>query len=395
MTTSKNLKQWRAETPGCKHRIHLNNAGAGLMPMPVIKAFQEYFEMETQIGGYETAAVNKATIDGFYSSMATFLNTQSRNIAYAGSATDAYNRALSAVPFQSGDTIITTDDDYVSNQIAFLQLQKEYDLQLIRARQLASGGVDPQDVEKLIQKHHPRLVAITHIPTNSGLIQDIYSIGELCRQHDILYLVDACQSAGQLPLDVQKIHCDFLSATMRKFLRGPRGAGFLYVSDKVLEAGYAPKYLDLHSARWTDTNNFALVDNALRFELWEKSLASVVGSKAAIDYALQIGLDEIAKAVQQISQYTRQQLQQIPGLRILDRGEQQAGIITLFMPKQEPIALQQTLEATYKINSSLSYFEYARIDLGQKQVPWVLRISPHYFNTKEEVDQLVAALLML
>ncbi len=232
-----NLAQLRADTPGCAHRTHLNNAGASLPPLPVLRAMQNHLDLESRIGAYEAADEKAADIAGFYESIARLLNARPHNIAFATSATDAYARALSAVPLRPGDVILTTENDYVSNQIAFLALQKHRGIHLVRARDSEEGGVDIADFESLIKKCHPKLAAVTHVPTNSGLVQPVETIGKICREHEVWYLVDACQSAGQMTLDVEKIRCDFLSATLRKFLRGPRGAGFLFASDRALEAG--------------------------------------------------------------------------------------------------------------------------------------------------------------
>ena len=221
MFDAKTIQSLRADTPGTKERIHFNNAGASLMPTPIIAAIKQHIDLETKIGGYEAAAQEAEAIQGFYNSTAKLLNTKARNIAYTSNATDSYSKALSSIPFEQGDIILTTRQDYASNQIAFLQLAKRFGVQIVRAGNADSGAVDLDSVASLIRKHQPKLVAITHIPTNSGLIQPVGAIGEMCRKEDILYLVDACQSAGQVVLDVEKIRCDFLSVTMRNFMRGP------------------------------------------------------------------------------------------------------------------------------------------------------------------------------
>jgi Selenocysteine lyase len=203
------LRDLRNDTPGCAHRIHLNNAGASLPPLPVIVAVREYLDREAQIGGYEAADERAEDIAGFYASVAALLCAAPHNIAFSGSATDAYAKALSAVPFRAGDYVLTTENDYSSNQIAFLSLQKRAGVKLLRARDLPEGGVDVADFERLLRQHRPVLAAVTHVPTNSGLVQPVEAIGEICQQYGTWYLVDACQSAGQMPLDVRDIGCVF------------------------------------------------------------------------------------------------------------------------------------------------------------------------------------------
>lgn len=392
--TPAQIEHFRSETPGVQHRIHFNNAGAALMPQPVIDAFQQHFQLEIEMGGYEAEAAAHTEIEGFYTAMAQFLNCQPRNIAYATSATDAYNRALSSIHFAKGDVILTTKNDYASNQIAFLELQKRFGVQVIRAEDAPEGGVDVDSMQQLIQKHRPKLVAVTHVPTSSGLVQPIAEIGQICKEENIWYLVDACQSAGQIPLNVNEIHCDFLSATFRKFLRGPRGAGFLYVSDKALDAGLEPLFVDLLSATWTSPDVYELRPDARRFELWERPHALMLGSKVAIEYALDIGLPQIETRVKYLADLCREKLGSIPGIQNLDKGRERCGITTYAVQGWEFNALKVKLQ-DYKINTAIAIRTGAQLDFAEKGVDWALRVSPHYYNTEEEVNILAETLLQL
>ncbi|MBP6828178.1 MAG: aminotransferase class V-fold PLP-dependent enzyme [Saprospiraceae bacterium] len=387
MTTMTTLSQLRSDTPGCAHRIHLNNAGAALQPLPVLRAMQEHLDLEAQIGGYEAADQAAAAIAGFYDAVARLLNAHPRNIAFAGSATDAYARALSALPFENGDVILTTENDYASNQIAFLALQKQRGVHLVRARDTLEGGVDIDDFEVLIKKHRPKLAAVTHVPTNSGLVQPVEAIGKLCRTHGVWYLVDACQSAGQMALDVEKIQCDFLSATMRKYLRGPRGAGFLYASDRVLKAGLEMALPDMRSAEWTSQDEYLLSETARRFEYWEMPVALVLGSKAAVEYALSVGLDEIETRVNRLADLTRASLRALPGVRVLDQGRNLCGIVTAHAPQWEARVLMANLYQA-GINCRISPLVAAYIDFTRKGTTWALRVTPHYYNTEEEIGRM-------
>lgn len=387
----KTIEQLRAETPGCAHRIHLNNAGAALQPLSVLEATRKYLDLEAEIGGYEAGDALADDIAGFYQSVARMLGTQPRNIAFAASATDAYARALSAVPMQAGDTILTTENDYVSNQIAFLALQKRLGVRIVRARDTAAGGVDVADFEALLKKHRPVLAAVTHVPTNSGLVQPVAEIGKICRAHDTLYLVDACQSAGQMPLDVAEIGCDFLSATLRKFMRGPRGAGFLFASDRVLDAGLEMLMPDMRGAIWKEVDRYESVPDARRFEYWEMSPALLLGSRAATEYALALGLDWIENRVKSLADLTRNRLADIPGMRVLDIGAERCGIVTAWHPAWgDPKKLSEFLLAR-RINARTSPQFVAQIDFPRKGVAWALRLSPHYFNTEAEIETAVAA----
>ena len=382
----------RADTPGVQHVIHFNNAGASLMPKPVIDAITAHIELEATIGGYEAAQAQNEVITNFYTSTAQLLNTNAENIAAMASATDAYAQALSAIPFERGDVILTTINDYVSNQIAFLSLQKRFGVEVVRAADEPGNGVSVDDMAQKIKSLRPKLVAVTHVPTNSGLVQPVEAIGQLCQENDVLYLVDACQSVGQLPVDVTQIRCDFLTATGRKFLRGPRGTGFLYVSDKALAANLAPLFIDLHGATWESADTYQLIKTARRFENWEFPYALVLGAAEANRYALNVGIEAIARRNAELCATLRSQLAELPGIRLLDEGKQLSSIITLVSDRKPTYELKVALQAEH-INTSISGHGAAILDFDRKGMKTAaLRISPHYFNTDDEINTLVETL---
>ncbi len=374
----------RQDTPACLEVLHFNNAGASLTPLPVQQAVQEHLLLEYQLGGYEAAAINAEKSAAFYAAVAEMLHTQPRQIAFTTSATDAYNRALTSISFKPGDLILTTENDYASNQIAFLQIAKRFGANIQIAPESPAGGVDTEAMCQLIRHHVPRLVAVTHMPTSSGLIQDITAIGRACREVDTLYIVDACQTAGQLPLDVEAIGCDFLTATFRKYLRGPRGTGFLFVSERLLNSEMAPLYLDLHSAEWPALHEYQPQTDARRFELWEHNHALVHGAAAAVRYAQTIGLEAIAERSSSLAQQLRAILAEHASIQVMDTGENLGAIVTCYLRDQKPQALLAQLRQE-KIHTSISWIANAQYDFQRKNIPWVLRLSPHYYNTTEEI----------
>ncbi|WFB06113.1 aminotransferase class V-fold PLP-dependent enzyme [Streptomyces sp. LX-29] len=390
----RNLTDLRADTPGCEHVVHFNNAGCGLMARPVLDTVLDHLNLEARIGGYEAAAAQAEQVRAFYTEIAALINTTPDNIAFAGSATHAYANALSAIPFEAGDTILTTRDDFISNQIAFLSLRKRFGVRIVHAPDAPEGGVDVAAMAALMRSLQPRLVTATHVPTNSGLIQPISEIGRHCRELDLLYLVDACQSVGQLPLDVDEIGCDMLTATCRKFLRGPRASGFLYVSDRVLQAGYEPLFIDMHGARWTAPDRYQPVASAARFEEWEFPYATVLGCAAAVRYARAVGIDAIAHRTPALARRLRDRLQTVPGVRLLDRGPRLAALVTFAVEGWRPQEFKAAVDA-FGINSALSFREFAQYDFGDKDVDWCLRLSPHYYNTEDEVDRVADAVAEL
>lgn len=381
------LQALRADAPGCEQVIHFNNAGCGLLPTPALEAMVDHLKLEAAIGGYEASAARAAQVRDFYGSIADLIGCRPENVAFAGSATHAYSKALSAIPFEPGDVILTTRNDFISNQIAFMALRRRFGVEIAHAPDHPDGGgVDVAAMAAMMRARRPRLVAATHVPTNSGLVQPVAEIGGHCRELDLLYLVDACQSVGQYPVDVEEIGCDLLTATCRKFLRGPRGSGFLYVSDRVLAQGYEPLFIDMYGARWTAADRYEPVDGAARFEEWEFPYSTVLGCAAAVRYALGVGLERISLRTPALASRLRDRLAAVPGVRVLDRGRELAALVTFEVEGWRPQPFKAAMDAR-GINSALSFREFAQYDFADKDVEWALRLSPHYYNTEEEVDR--------
>jgi selenocysteine lyase/cysteine desulfurase len=386
------LAQWRADTPAAEAgRIHLNNAGAALMPKPVVNAIEEHFNRETTVGGYEAADAAKSEIDESYEAVAHLVAAQARNIAIVENATVAIAQALSAFDFTAGDVILTTRCDYISNQLMYLSLAKRCGVRLVRAEDLPEGGVDPDSVRQLIERERPRIVVLTWVPTNSGTVQDAQSVGAVCAHAGVPYVIDACQAVGQLPIDVDSLHCDFLGATARKFLRGPRGIGFLYVSDHALKSGRAPLYIDMQGARWREADEYDLVADAHRFENWEFAYALVLGMGEAARYAKKVGMDVITPRVKHLAAVLRSKLAELEHIRVLDRGRELCGIVTAEVTGHDArdVAVRLREEA---INVSATLREYAVLDMDAKRAESAVRLSPHYYNTETEINIAVSAL---
>lgn len=360
------------------------------MPKPVIDAIESHIRLESEIGGYEAFELQTGEIKKFYTAAAELIGARPDQIAFTSSATNSFARALSCIPFNAGDKILIANEDYVSNQLAFLSIKKRFGVELMRAPSLPEGGVDPDAFRKLASEYRPVLASITHVPTNSGLVQPVSEIGKICRSFDIPFLLDACQSAGQLPLNVEEAGCDFLSATMRKFLRGPRGAGFLYVSDRILQKNWCPLYIDMKGADWTEEDEFKMQPDASRFEDWELPYALQTGSAAALEYALKTGIEIIKDRNRILMDYLRKKVSE-KGWMPLDRGTETCAILTMHFNGTDPAALHNKLKSLH-INTSVSRVNYARIDFKSKHVDWALRISPHYYNTEKEIDLLLDAI---
>jgi selenocysteine lyase/cysteine desulfurase len=385
------IATFRNETNGCKNVIHLNNAGAGLMPNCVTQVQLDHIKLESEIGGYEASALKALEIQNFYTQCAKLFNCKPANIAFTASATDSYTRALSSIPFKDGDIILTDNDDFVSNQIQFLSLQKRLGVKIVRIKNAAIGGVDLNDLEEKLKKYQPKLLAITHIPTNSGLVQPVIEIAKIYNDYiqqngeKTWYILDACQSAGQMKLDVAVLKCDFLSITCRKFLRGPRGTGALYISDKALDAGLEPMFIDMRGAEWIEKDKYKQQPDAKRFEDWEFAYSTVLGTASAIEYCLNVGEDKIWQQVKHLSGKLRNQLSQLDKVRVLDKGPEVCGLVTFHIESSDPKYIVNEL-LKRKINVVPSYRAFGIIDFDEKGVDWAIRASPHYYNTVNEIE---------
>ncbi len=380
----------RQQTPACENLTHLNNAGASLQPLIVQDTVLNYLRIEAEKGGYETADRFSEQIEGYYTAIAHLLNAQPHQIAWAASATDGFARVLSVFDWKPGDVILTTQNDYVSSQIAFMALRDRYGVRVVHAREHELGGVDVADMEQKMDEFRPKLVAVTHIPTNSGLVQPIEAIGRACRARQLWYIVDACQSVGQLPLDVTAIGCDFLTATCRKYLRGPRGAGLMWASDRALhEPSFFMQVPDMIGGIWTEANTWQHEPTARRFEYFEQPIALKLGTAAAAQYFMDVGPNWASQRICALAAQLRQMLAQIKGVRILDHGQSLCGIVTFYHPAFEGIKVQHWMR-NRQLNCSVSPRYVAVIDFDQKQVDAALRFSVHYYNTEAELERAVA-----
>jgi selenocysteine lyase/cysteine desulfurase len=385
------VEQWRNDTPAARRIVHLNNAGASLMPRVVVDTVVEHLRLEEQIGGYEATDRRQSAIAEVYETMASFLGCRARNIALVENSTVAFSQALAAFDFAPGDRIVTTRNDYISNQIAFLALARRRGIEVVRAADLAEGGADPQDFARQLARPNVRVATVSWMPTNSGLIQDVPAIAAACTAAGVPLIVDACQVVGQMPVDANALGCHFLCGTSRKFLRGPRGIGFLFVSDAALDRGMYPLALDMQGARWSGADRFELVDSAQRFENWEFAHAIVLGLGAAARYALGIGLETIASRCQKLAAYARTRLAALDGATILDRGRRRGAIVTLHLRGHDPRDIVPILRQR-GINTTATLREWAILDMEEKGVDAALRVSPHYYNTTEEIDRLAEEL---
>jgi selenocysteine lyase/cysteine desulfurase len=288
--------------------------------------------------------------------------------------------------------VLTSKAEYHSNYIVYLQAQKRLGITIEAVPNDEHGQLDAMALRQMLDKH-VKLISITHVPTSGGLVNPTAEIGKVAREHGILYLLDACQSVGQMPINVETIGCDLLSTTGRKYLRGPRGTGFLYVRNAIVDQ-LEPLTLSGFSAEWTSPTTYYIHAGANRFENFESNKAAVVGLGVAIDYAMQWDLDSIWQRVRTLAYDLRTRLAALPGVLVHDRGIVQCGIVTFTIEGHEPAAIQHLLKEQH-INVSTSLRTFALLDLSERGLESVVRASVHYYNSEEEVEHFVQTIAML
>ena len=386
------LAQARRDTPATNTFLHFNNAGAALMPTPVLTAQLRHLQLEADTGGYEAAAAANDQMESVYTSIARLLNAAPTEIALVENATVAWDMAFYSVNFAPGDRILTAQAEYASNYIAFLHITRRTGAVIEVVPSDATGELDLEALDRMTDPR-TKLIAITHVPTNGGLVNPAAAVGRVARAKNILYLLDACQSVGHMPIDVAEIGCDMLSATGRKYLRGPRGTGFLYVRHAVLDQ-LDPPFLDLQAATWVAPDRYEIRPDARRFENWERNVAAQLGLGAAVDYALGWGLTDIAARIDALAAELRQRLTDIPGITLRDQGRRPCGIVT-FTAETKPARELVAALRHQRINCHASAPGNTLLDSTARRLPDLVRASLHYYNTEDEVARFAAAVAAL
>jgi cysteine desulfurase/selenocysteine lyase len=386
------LARVRSDTPGIAHVLHLNNAGAALPPRPVTEALIAHLRREAEIGGYEAADEAEERLEHCYDAIAQLLNCAREEIAVVENATRAWDMAFYGFRFREGDRILTGKAEYASNYIAYLQVARRTGAVVEAIPDDEHGQISIPALERAIDDK-VKLIALTHVPTNGGLVNPAAEVGRIARAAGIPYLLDACQSAGQLPLDVERIGCDMLSATGRKFLRGPRATGFLYIRRGLMDR-VEPHFLDLHAATWTAPDRYEMRPDARRFENWETNFAGKIGLGVAVDYALAQGLPAIEARVKALAADLRERLAALAGVAVRDKGRERCGIVT-FTAEAMPAAELKSALARRGINVSLSETSGTLLDMHERGLTAMIRASVHYYNSEEELERFVAALAEL
>jgi selenocysteine lyase/cysteine desulfurase len=377
------IRKVRLQTPSCGSMIHFNNAGCSLMPKPVSDIVFEYLAQEQKYGGYETELERNLELEEFYTSAAGLIGCSADEIAFCDGNTRGWQQFFYSLKFERGDRIITTRVDYGSNMVAYIQMARNKGIVVDFIETDEAGDLDLAHLQSLIRTK-TKLISISHIPTGCGIINDAEKIGAIAATAGIPYLLDACQSTGHLNLDVSKLGCTALSTTGRKYLRGSRGSGFLYVARSYFENA-EPVMLEQQGVKLINSETYELSNSARMFENYECHVAGKLGLKTAIEYARDIGLDEIESRVKGLAGLCRQGLSEIPNVTVHDRGKRQCGIVTFTIHGQHAAETCSRLR-NKKINTWVSTGPGSLIDFQGQNLDAVTRASIHYYNTEQEIE---------
>ena len=393
------VERARADTPACERVTHLNHAGASLPPRQVLDAQVEWLRAEAETGGYELADQRADDRQRTYDEVAALLGAGNDEIALVENATFAWHQAFWSLPLRPGDRILTCTVEYASSYVSYLQAQRRRGVVVEVIPDDEHGQVSIDALARLLDdgdavggdsgRGPVGLVAVTHVPTNGGVVNPVEDVGRLCRAAGVPFLLDACQSVGQLPVDVEAVGCDFLAATGRKFLRAPRGIGFLYARRSRFET-MDPAFLDLLGAEWVAPDRYELRPDARRFENWESNQAAIAGLREAVAYARSWGLDAIADRVGHLAEALRARLADVPGVAVHDLGTRRSGIVT-FTKDGHPAGEIKEALAGQGINVSVSEPSSTRLDADRRHLPPLVRASVHYLTTEAELDRVTAA----
>ncbi|MFI6347495.1 aminotransferase class V-fold PLP-dependent enzyme [Streptomyces sp. NPDC050560] len=386
MDTNMDIEALRGETPGCANRLHLNNAGAGLLSRRTLSAVVGHLELEAAIGGYEAADRKRPEIDAVYAGLARLLGGSPDEIALFDNATHAWNAAFYSLPFAPGDRILTGRAEYGSNVLAYLQIARRTGAEVVVVPNDEHGQLDTAELARLIDER-TRLVGVSHVPTSGGLVNPVAEVGRITRAAGVPFLLDATQSVGQFPVDVAEIGADMVSGTGRKFLRGPRGTGFLWVREALLPA-LEPNVVEIESGVWDGALGFSWAPGARRFATWEMSYANVLGLGAAVDQALSLGMPAVGERALALGGYLRERLSALPGVTTYDLGRERCAIVTA---KADSVASERIAEVLRAggVNVTTTVPGHTQFDTVDRGVHPLVRLSPHYYNTEEELDTAV------
>ena len=372
------------------YNIHFNNAGSSLSKKIVLSEIYNYLALEKRIGGYEAQDLEHKKLEKFYTNVSKLINSDESEISFLTNSTLAWNLVFNSIPLKKTDNIIIFENEYSSNYISILKRRRLFN-KLLVIKIKKKGLVDLEDLEKKINAD-TKLLSVNHIASQCGNVFPVKKIGEILKSKNknAIYIVDGCQSIGQIKIDVKNINCDFFTASGRKYLRGPRGTGFLYMKKSITNK-IDPIFLDMSSSNIDKDNRIVTRISSRFMENFEHSPALKLGLSTAIEQSLVIGIKNINKRIIKLSEYFRSKVLSNKNLVLMESKDSLSGINTMYFNGNDVSDIFKHLSKlgirTYISNEKTSTLYFKKIKKKN-----ILRISFHYFNTKKEIDCLVKVL---
>lgn len=385
------ISRLRAETPGADAVVHLNHAGSSLPPNTVLEAHIDHLRAEATMGGYEAADAAAGQIAAVYDELALLVGGSVGEIARFEHATAAWNALFWSLPMRPGQAVLTNEVVYGSDLVGMLLAAERRGVEIVVVPSAEDGRIDLDELERLLDGDVAAVCA-THVPTNGGVVNPVAEIGARTRAAGVPYLLDACQSVGQLDIDVAAIGCDLLSTTGRKYLRGPRGTGFGWVGSHILER-LQPHQPDFFGAELQSSQSFEFRPDARRFEYWEHAYAAWLGLGAAARLANELGGPAIEATVRRQGAALRTRLRDI-GVTVHDLGPDPCGIVTASVPGVDAVDAKAAL-AQAGVNVTTTNPDGAFHDAERRSLSPMVRLSVHYLTTDDELDRATAVLAAL
>ncbi|WP_278488238.1 aminotransferase class V-fold PLP-dependent enzyme [Achromobacter insolitus] len=391
--TASTIEALRAQTPGTQTTVHFNHAGASLPSAATLQAIQAHLQREATQGPMEAGVASRELTEKARALAARLLNADPAEVALTGGNSPGWGAAFAALePWLPGDRLLVGRHEWGGN-LAVMRLKAQRagaTLETIPSDD--SGCVDAQALEAMLDER-VRLIALTWLPANGGLINPAAAVGSVARRHGIPYFVDAAQAVGQLPVDVAQIGCDVLSGAGRKALRGPRGTGLLYVRRGFLDR-LTPAFVDTHSAPLGADGEPVLRPDAARLESAEASLALRCGLANALQEALDIGLPAIRARIDATAESLRAELAAIPGITVLDQGRERSGLVSFNVAGQDAVSVQRAM-AAQGITIGSNGVPYTPLDMQARSLTQIARASVSYLTNDAEIDRLLHGLRAL
>ncbi|MEW6343955.1 MAG: aminotransferase class V-fold PLP-dependent enzyme [Paraburkholderia sp.] len=391
--TDATVQALRAQTPGTQHITHFNHAGSSLPSAATLEAIRAHLWREATMGPMEAGVAARAQTENARALAAQLFNAQPMEIALTDGNSQGWGGAFAALgTWQPGDRILVARHEWGGNLATMRLTAGRAGASIETIPSDSSGAVDPEALEAMLDER-VRLIALTWMPANGGLINPAAAIGRIARRHGIAYFIDAAQAVGQMPIDVTELGCDILSGVGRKALRGPRGTGLLYVRQAFLER-LTPAFVDTHTAPLDAGGEPVLRTDAARLEPSEAAPALRCGLASALQEALEIGVENIRARIDAVAQTVRAELAQIDGVTLLDQGRERSGLVSFSVAGHEPAALQRALAAR-GVTIGSNGVSYTPLDMNARGLTQIARVSVSYLTTEEEIGKMLGDLRSL